>query len=187
MEIMMEVFLCFLQIGLCSIGGGYATIPLIQSTLVTQYHWITLEQFTDIITLSQMTPGPLAINISTFAGMQTGGILSAVSATIGCIFFGILISYGLYRFFQKHKSNQTIFHLLKGLKAASVGLILSSCMTILLLTFFQTDQLSMIQSVDIRAVSLFLISLLLLRKAKLSMFSILGFCAVAGAIFTFLP
>lgn len=183
METILAVFLCFLQIGLCSIGGGYATIPLIQASLVQQHHWITLEQFTDIITLSQMTPGPLAINISTFAGMQTGGIFAAMAATIGCILCGVIISYGLYRFFQKHKSNQVIFHILKGLKSASVGLILSSCMTIVLLTFFNTDQLSSISHVDVISVILFGICLYLLRKHKLSMFHILGLCACFGFLY----
>lgn len=185
MEIILSIFLCFLQIGLCSIGGGYATIPLIQATLVEQYHYITLEQFTDIITLSQMTPGPLAINISTFAGMQAQGIPAAIAATIGCILFGVIISYGLYRFFQKHKSNELIFHILRGLKSASVGFILSSCMTILLLTFFHTDQLSMIHSVDIVSILLFILCLYLLRRHQYSMFRILGICACFGAIFAF--
>lgn len=186
MENLLAVFLCFLQIGLCSIGGGYATIPLIQASLVQQHHWITLEQFTDIITLSQMTPGPLAINISTFAGMQTGGILAALAATIGCVLCGILISFQLYRFFQKHKNNQTIFHILKGLKAASVGLILSSCMTIILLTFFQTDQLSAISSTDWISVILFCICLILLRRYQMSMFRILGLCACFGFVYALL-
>lgn len=185
MENLLAIFLCFLQIGLCSIGGGYATIPLIQASLVQQHHWITLAQFTDIITLSQMTPGPLAINISTFAGMQTGGILAAMAATIGCVLCGILISYHLYRFFQKHKSNQTIFHILKGLKAASVGLILSSCMTIILLTFFQTNQLSAISSIDWISVILFSICLILLRRYQISMFRILGLCACLGFVYAF--
>lgn len=183
MEAILAVFFCFLQIGLCSIGGGYATIPLIQASLVQQHHWITLEQFTDIITLSQMTPGPLAINISTFAGMQTGGVLAAASATLGCILCGVIISYSLYRFFQKHKSNEMIFHILKGLKAASVGLILSSCMTIILLTFFNTDQLSSISHIDGISVLLFGICLYLLRKQKLSMFRVLGLSACFGFLY----
>lgn len=78
-----ELFWEFLQIGLCSIGGGYATIPLIQAQVVEGRHWLTLQEFTDILTISQMTPGPLAVNVSTFVGLRTAGIPGAIAATAG--------------------------------------------------------------------------------------------------------
>ena len=73
MTVIFELLLEFLQIGLFSIGGGYAVIPLIKEHAVDLKGWLSIQEFTDIITISQMTPGPLAVNTSTFVGLQTGG------------------------------------------------------------------------------------------------------------------
>ena len=80
-----ELLWSFIQIGLFSVGGGYASMPLIQAQVVDKYHWLTLTEFADIITISQMTPGPVAINSATFVGMRIGGIGGALVATLGCI------------------------------------------------------------------------------------------------------
>ena len=75
----------FFQIGLFSIGGGYAAMPLIQHQVVEVHPWLTLTEFTDIVTLSQMTPGPIAINSATVVGMRIAGISGARVATAGCV------------------------------------------------------------------------------------------------------
>ncbi len=80
--------------------------------------------FTDIITISQMTPGPLAVNTSTFVGLQAGGIIGAAAATAGCILCGIIISLTLYKFFQSHLKSAYVMEALNGLKSASLGLII---------------------------------------------------------------
>lgn len=74
MSVVWKLFIVFLRIGLFSIGGGYAIIPSIQEQVVEKTGWISEKMFTDIITISQMTPGPLAVNTSTFVGLQIGGI-----------------------------------------------------------------------------------------------------------------
>ena len=81
--IYLQLFLAFLRIGALSFGGGYAAMPLIQEEVVTHYHWISMADFTDLVTISQMTPGPIAINAATFIGLQMAGPLGAVAATIG--------------------------------------------------------------------------------------------------------
>ena len=100
MNIVWVLFITFIKIGLLSIGGGYAIIPLIHEQVVEKNNWISGKMFTDIITISQMTPGPLAVNTSTFVGLQVAGIIGALAATTGCIFCGIIISLVLYKFFQ---------------------------------------------------------------------------------------
>ncbi len=95
-----NLFLTFFRIGLMSIGGGYAVIPLIREQVVEKNGWISEKMFTDILTISQMTPGPLAVNTSTFVGLQIGGVKGALSATIGCVLCGTVISLLLYRFFS---------------------------------------------------------------------------------------
>lgn len=181
---LMDLFLTFFQIGLFSIGGGYAIIPLIQEQVVLQQHWITQQVFTDIITISQMTPGPLAINTSTFVGMQIAGIPGALIATIGCILAGIVISICLYEFFQKHKESKMIFQILNGLKASSLGLIISAAANIVLLTFFGTSDfpqlLSELPLPDLSACVIFALSLFLSRKYKINPIYLMIFTGAIG-------
>ena len=114
----MQLFWTFLKIGLFSIGGGYAIIPLIQEQVVHQHGWLSEKAFSDIITISQMTPGPITVNTSTFVGMQLAGISGAIVATVGCILGGCVISIGLYQFFQKHNDSLYVSTALKSLKAS---------------------------------------------------------------------
>lgn len=95
MNICLQLFLSFLQIGAFSFGGGYAAMPLIQEQVVTVHGWLTLADFTDLVTISQMTPGPIAINAATFTGNQIAGIPGALAATVGvilpsCVFVTLL-------------------------------------------------------------------------------------------------
>ena len=163
MDLSVKLFFVFLQIGAFSIGGGYAVIGLIQEQVVRKYGWLTEQTFTDIVTISQMTPGPLAVNASTFAGFRTDGLTGAAAATAGCVAGGILFSLLLYRFFQKNRGSYYMSELLRGLKAASCGLILSAAGTILLLTFFGSSQPEAVSraDADLRSIFLFLAALLL--------------------------
>ena len=81
--IYLQLFLSFLQIGLFSFGGGYAAMPLIQDQVVALNHWLSMKEFTDLVTISQMTPGPIAINSATFVGIKIAGIPGAIAATMG--------------------------------------------------------------------------------------------------------
>ena len=78
MSIYIELFLSFLQVGIFSIGGGYAAMPLIQSQAVDTYGWLTLREFTDLITIAEMTPGPIAVNSATFVGIRMAGLPGAL-------------------------------------------------------------------------------------------------------------
>lgn len=179
---MMQLFWTFLKIGLFSIGGGYAIIPLIQEQVVNQQGWLSEKVFTDIITISQMTPGPLAVNTSTFVGMQIDGVTGAIVATVGCILGGCVISISLYQFFQKHHGSLYVSKALEGLKASSVGLIMSAGFTILLLTFFEASELSsdLFSTFDWKAVILFLVSLVVLRKFKPNPILLMSLAGVVG-------
>ena len=157
---MLNLFFIFFKIGLFSIGGGYAIIPLIQEQVVNNYHWISTNTFTDIITISQMTPGPLAVNTSTFVGIQLAGINGAIVATIGCILAGATISIILYLLFTKYQNLEIITNILNTLKATSVGLIMSAGATILMLTFYENN------IVNYAGIIIFFISLFWLQKKK---------------------
>ena len=82
MELLVRLFIAFLKIGTFSFGGGYAMLPLIQKEIVESNTWISMSEFTDIIGISQMTPGPVAINSATFVGYKVGGIIGSIIATL---------------------------------------------------------------------------------------------------------
>ncbi len=172
---------CFLQIGLLSIGGGYATIPLIQQQVVSANHWLTLQEFTDIITISQMTPGPLAVNTSTFVGIRIAGLSGAVAATLGCILCGFVISLLLDRFFQTHRQAPAVSHLLGGLRACSTGLIAASAATLVLIALFGAPSLPhSLGALNPAALGLAAACLYLLRRRKLNPMLVMALSGAAG-------
>jgi len=91
------------QIGLFSIGGGYAALPLIENQVLKVHNWLTLEEFADLLTISQMTPGPIALNASTFVGTRVAGISGAIIATVGCVTPSCIIVLILSYFYFKYK------------------------------------------------------------------------------------
>lgn len=182
MNLLLQLLAAFFQIGLFSVGGGYAIIPAIQEQVVDKYGWVSPKVFTDIITISQMTPGPLAVNTSTFVGLQIAGIAGAIVATIGCVISGVCISMFLYRFFQRRKNSGYIMEVLRGLKAASLGLIISAAATILLLTFCQTGDISQITGFDGIAAMVFVLAFIILRKWKISPVLLMVLTGIAGAV-----
>nr|WP_154257161.1 MULTISPECIES: chromate transporter [Lactonifactor] len=177
--VLKTLFTVFLEIGVCSYGGGYAVIPLIQSQVVEERHWLTVREFTDIITISQMTPGPLAVNTSTFVGLQTGGIPGAVLATAGCILAGVIISLLLYRFLEKNRQSVYIREAFRGLRASSLGLILSAAVTILGLALFQKGK----PGGGLPSMLLFAGSLLLLRRFRIHPILLMLGAGAAGLLF----
>lgn len=181
MKLLWEMFFTFFKIGLFSIGGGYAIIPMIHEQVVLTYHWLSAQEFTDIITISQMTPGPLAINTSTFVGMRVGGIAGALCATAGCICMGVVISSGLYRMFSRFSGSAYFAEILKGLKASSLGLIASAAVIILCLAFFGGAAAST-GSLELRAVLIFLVTLVISRKFKLNPVLLMILAGVLGAV-----
>ena len=183
MNIVWKLFFVFFKIGLFSIGGGYAIIPLIQEQVVKNTGWISEKMFTDIITISQMTPGPLAVNTSTFVGLQISGIIGAIAATIGCILCGIIISLILYNFFQTHQKSAYVLEVLNGLKSASLGLIISAASTIILLALYGSQSKIDFFSLNWIALLIFLTMLFLLRKWKLNPIVIIFISGIAGFVF----
>ena len=183
---LLRIAVTFFQNVLLSIGGGYDIIPLIQEQVVERFAWVSQKTFTDIITISQMTPGPLAVNTSTFIGIQIAGIPGAVLATFGCVISGISISAFFYRLFQHYQKSEYIIELLNGLKAASLGLIISAAFTILLLSFTGTSVVSEIKTADWTAVLVFLASLFMLRRWRINPVAVMiGTGIVGGLVYTF--
>ena len=104
--IYLQLLLSFLQIGLLSIGGGYAALPIIQSQVVDLHHWITMREFADILTISQMTPGPIAINGATFVGTKIAGLPGAIVASVGVVIPSFIIVLTLAFIYYKYRQDR---------------------------------------------------------------------------------
>ena len=125
MPIIIKVFLSFLKIGAFSFGGGYAMLPLIQREIVNSHNWITYKEFIDIIGISQMTPGPIAINSATFVGFKVSGILGSISATLGVVTFSFILVSIANHYIVKFKESYILKAALTGMRPALIGLIIS--------------------------------------------------------------
>jgi len=175
----LQLFWTFFQIGLFSIGGGYAALPLIQKQVVEGHGWLSMQEFMDVIAISQMTPGPIAINSATFVGMRILGTLGAVVATTGFILPTFVIVLIIAYFYFKYKNIWTIQGMLAGLRPATVALIGASGLGILSTALFDVKITEItwqsLQNIDILATISFIISSFLLAKYKLNpVFIILG-------------
>ena len=124
--IYLELLWSFIQIGLFSIGGGYAAMPLIQHQAVEVHSWLTMQEFADIITISEMTPGPITINSATFVGIQVAGVTGALAATLGCILPSSIIVTLLAFIYYRFKGLEAVQSVLKGLRPAIIALIASA-------------------------------------------------------------
>ena len=181
--LLLKLFFSFIQVGLFSVGGGYAAIPLIQSQIVDIHGLMTMEEFTDLITIAEMTPGPITINSSTFVGTRLAGPFGAVLCTLGCILPSFIICLTLAHFYYKYRSFSGVQTVLSALRPAVVALIASAGASILMLGLFQADihsfQLENIHWVEL---VLFGLCLFILRKWKVSAVSIILGSGVVGTI-----
>lgn len=179
--IYLELFLSFLQVGLFSIGGGYAAIPLIQSQVVEKQGWITLQEFTNLITISEMTPGPIAVNSATFVGMNIAGIAGAVCATLGCIFPSLILVSALFFLYAKLKDNAVMQKVLAALRPAVVALIAGAGIEILLLVIFGGQEKAL-QNVQWVGCVLFAVAFFVLRKWKANPILVMCACGLGNLL-----
>ena len=167
--IYLQLFWSFFQIGIFSFGGGYAAVPLIQSLIVKKNQWLSMGQFADLITIAEMTPGPIAINSATFVGTRMAGFPGAVIATFGCVFPSFVLVLLLSFLYIRYRNLKGMQGILTGLRPAIVAMIAGAGMSLLLLAIFHHEARNLHFS-DFRIVkaALFLGSFLLLRKWKVN-------------------
>ncbi len=179
--ILLTLFWSFFQIGLFSIGGGYASLPLIQNQVVELHGWLTMSEFADVVTISQMTPGPIAINAASFIGIRMAGIPGAIIATVGCITPSVIISLILAYIYYKYRNLSAIQGAMNGLRPAIVGLITAAGLSLILLAFYKSGKASLdFQDLDFLAVGIFAAALLVLRKTKISQIAVMIGAGVLG-------
>ena len=168
---LLDLFLCFFQVGLFSIGGGYAAMPMIQSKAVEYYHWLNMSEFTDLMTIAEMTPGPITVNSATFVGIRMAGIPGALVATIGCIFPSLIIVSLISWLYERYRSMDAM--------PAVVALIASAALTILRVVVFANGVIAL-SSVQLLYCVLFVAALVVLRIRHSNPILVMVCCGAAS-------
>lgn len=122
MNLFIQLFLQFFHVGVFSFGGGYATLPFLYD-IAEKYHWYSAKQLTDMLAISSITPGPVGVNVATFAGFATSGILGSLIATTAIILPSYIIVTIVYKVFDKFKTNRNVKGAIRGLKPAGCALL----------------------------------------------------------------
>ncbi|HBT48900.1 MAG: Chromate transporter [Caldanaerobacter subterraneus] len=128
--IYLSLFWAFFKVGAFSFGGGYAMIPLIKKEIIDIHHWLSMDQFLDIIAISQMTPGPIAINAATFVGYKIGGFWGSVAATIGVTAPSFLIIIILALLIIRYRHLPWLEAFFKGVRPAVIALIVQAAYSV---------------------------------------------------------
>ena len=178
--ILLQLFLSFLQIGLFSIGGGYAAIPLIQSQTVDIHGWLTQSQFMDLATIAEMTPGPIAVNGATFVGLRVAGIAGATAATFGCILPSLILVSLLAFIYRKYRELPLLQGVLGSLRPAVVALISAAGLNMLLQVAFGSGRALALDQVQWAGLALFAAAFFALRRFKWSPILVMALCGAAG-------
>ena len=175
-----ELFLTFFKIGLFTFGGGYAMLTMIQQEVMA-HNWMSLNEITDFVAVSESTPGPLAINMATFIGMHTSGILGALCATFGVVFPSFVVILIIAHIFEKFKKNAYVNAAMGGIKPAVVGLIGSALLTTIISSFgsFSLSLNYLINS----AVLLIMAVLVFIFRKRIHPIILIVVCAILGIVF----
>lgn len=154
--IFLQLFYTFFKIGLFGFGGGYAMLSLIQGEVVTRHEWLTTREFTDVVALSQMTPGPIGINSATYVGYtsiinagysSTMAILGSVIATLAVVLPSFILMITISKFFLKYQKHPAIETVFKGLRPAVVGLLAAAALVLMNEENFGSDTKQIIISI----------------------------------------
>ncbi len=184
-----QLFITFFRIGLFGFGGGYAMLSMIQGEVVAKHHWVTTAEFTDMVALSQMTPGPIGINSATYVGytsiVNAGyshamGVVGSCVSTFAVVLPSFILMLLICRFFLKHHKHPLVQATLSAIRPAVVGLLAAAALMLMNSENFSTP------TTDLRQ---FIISLLLFvgafvatRRFKVNPILVILLCGVVGAV-----
>lgn len=172
MEILIRLYLAFLKIGTFSFGGGYAMLPFMQKEIVENHSWISMSEFSDIIGISQMTPGPVAINSATFVGYKVGGVIGSVMATIGVVTTSFILISIINKVLNKFKESIVVKSMLVGMRPIFIALIMYACI-----------DLAKESYVDFKSIIITIIIGIILLSKKVHPILVIVIAAILGLIF----
>ena len=166
------LFYSFFKIGAFSFGGGYAMIPLIQQEIVLRHGYLTLQQFSDIIAIAEMTPGPIAVNSATFVGYRVAGVTGSAVSTFGVVLPSFLVILLVASFFVRFQHHPAVQAVLRGIRPVVIALIALAAVTV-----------GRISLVDWPSALIALLVLVAILKTKLHPVLIIVGAGIMGTIF----
>ena len=188
--IFLQLFLVFSKIGIVGFGGGYAMLSLIQDDVVNKHGWLSSAEFTDIVAVSQMTPGPLGINMATYvgytsvvnAGYPTGlAMLGSLLATLSILWLPFILMIVVSRFLLKHKESPIIKSIFAGLRPTIVGLVAAAALVLMNAENFGAPRTVLLQFVV--SLILFALAFISVYRFKVSPLKILALAGIFGMVF----
>ena len=187
--IFISLFYTFFMIGLFGFGGGYGMLSLIQNETVEHWHWLTSSEFTDIVAISQMTPGPIGINSATYCGYTAVfkcynshlmGILGSATATFALVLPSLILMILISKMFMKYMHHHTVESVFKGLRPAVVGLLAAATLLLMTPDNFSTPSTNLWQFCI--SCFLFLAAFVGVKFVKVNPIRMILYCAVAGLV-----
>ena len=184
----LHLFYTFFKIGLFGFGGGYAMLSMIQGEVVTRYGWLTPQEFTDIVAISQMTPGPIGINSATYVGYSTiaeqygtsMGVLGSCVAPFAVVLPSFILMLTISKFFLKYQKHPAVEAVFSGLRPAVVGLLASAALVLMNTENFSSPQEDMYSFII--SIIIFLAAFIGTRKYKVNPILMIIVCGIAGLI-----
>ena len=187
--IYVKLFITFFKIGLFGFGGGYGMLSLIQHETVESHHWLSASEFTDIVAISQMTPGPIGINSATYCGytaIANAGysipmaILGSAMATFALVLPSLILMILISKMFMKYMHTRTVTSVFAGLRPAVVGLLAAATLLLCTRENFSTPQENLWQFCI--SCFLFVASFYGVKVIKINPIRMILYCAIAGLI-----
>ena len=158
-------------------------MPLIENQVVDIHPWLTMTQFADIMTIAEMTPGPIAINSATFVGIQVAGLPGAIIATVGCVFPSCVIVMTLAYIYYRFRGLNVVQGVLNGLRPAVIAMIASAGISLLIMAIYGQRVLpDDLTSLDVIAIFIFVFGIIVLRKWKPNPLWVMAGSGAAGII-----
>lgn len=185
----LKLFWTFFQIGLFGFGGGYAMISMIQGEVVARHHWMTNGEFTDIVAISQSTPGPIGINSATYVGYTSlinagyapvWGALGSLIATFAVVLPSLILMLAISRFFMKYKNHPAVEQTFMGLRPAVIGLLAAASLLLMNAENFSTPGQNPWQFFI--SVGLFLFAFIGQQVYKMNPILLLVLCGLSGLL-----
>ena len=185
--IFLQLFYVFSKIGIFNFGGGYAMLSLIQDEVVNKHHWMTVNEFTDIVAVSQSTPGPIGINCATYTGYTAvihagyptwAAVLGAVLASLSVIWLPFILMISISKFLLKHSQSKAVADVFGALRPAIVGLLLAAAMMLMSKENFGSPSESWFQW--ILSIVIFLFAFVGTRLYKVHPILMIALCGLAG-------
>ena len=184
------LFFEFFKVGLFAVGGGLATIPFLMD-IANRYDWFTQSELTDMIAISESTPGPIGINMATYAGYRAGfvlggmplGILGGLVATLSLVLPSIIVVLLVAKVLEKFKENKLVKNAFYSLRPAVIGLLLVSLLGVAIPIFFDFNKTAFLEVVHLNEIVLFALLLFGVLKFKKHPIVYIGIGAVVGIIF----